>query len=301
MKKRGCLTWIIGFLIICFMIPFYVLAWIPAIGFIIYYLIKRDFSGKRKRNFIISIIVFVTSLLWFIWAANNTVALTGIQADWKSTKFDVSETTEVNITPVPSDATIRKLTLSDNDIAELDYEDGKATISFKKAGTAKLTFTANDSIDSNTTTITVTDKKAEEEAQKAKEEKERLAAEKAKKEEEEKAKKEEEEKAAKEKTEQEAKAKADAEAQAAAEAQKQAEADAAAKQAEQERIAAEQQTAAAQQPQTSSYVVNTNTGKFHSPSCRDVNKIKPENYWAYDGTRDDLINQGYSPCGHCNP
>lgn len=292
MKKRGCLTWIIGFLIICFMIPFYVLAWIPAIGFIIYYLIKRDFSGKRKRNFIISIIVFVTSLLWFIWAANNTVALTGIQADWKSTKFDVSETTEVNITPVPSDATIRKLTLSDNDIAELDYEDGKATISFKKAGTAKLTFTANDSIDSNTTTITVTDKKAEEEAQKAKEEKERLAAEKAKKE---------EEKAAKEKAEQEAKAKADAEAQAAAEAQKQAEADAAAKQAEQERIAAEQQTAAAQQPQTSSYVVNTNTGKFHSPSCRDVNKIKPENYWAYDGTRDDLINQGYSPCGHCNP
>lgn len=293
MKKRGCLTWIIGFLIICFMIPFYVLAWIPAIGFIIYYLIKRDFSGKRKRNFIISIIVFVTSLLWFIWAANNTVALTGIQADWKSTKFDVSETTEVNITPVPSDATIRKLTLSDNDIAELDYEDGKATISFKKAGTAKLTFTANDSIDSNTTTITVTDKKAEEEAQKAKEEKERLVAE--------KAKKEEEEKAAKEKAEQEAKAKADAEAQAAAEAQKQAEADAAAKQAEQERIAAEQQTAAAQQPQTSSYVVNTNTGKFHSPSCRDVNKIKPENYWAYDGTRDDLINQGYSPCGHCNP
>lgn len=281
MKKRGCLTWIIGFLIICFMIPFYVLAWIPAIGFIIYYLIKRDFSGKRKRNFIISIIVFVTSLLWFIWAANNTVALTGIQADWKSTKFDVSETTEVNITPVPSDATIRKLTLSDNDIAELDYEDGKATISFKKAGTAKLTFTANDSIDSNTTTITVTDKKAEEEAQKAKEE--------------------EEEKATKEKAEQEAKAKADAEAQAAAEAQKQAEADAAAKQAEQERIAAEQQTAAAQQPQTSSYVVNTNTGKFHSPSCRDVNKIKPENYWAYDGTRDDLINQGYSPCGHCNP
>lgn len=269
----------------------------------IHYLLpyQKGFSGKRKRNFIISIIVFVTSLLWFIWAANNTVALTGIQADWKSTKFDVSETTEVNITPVPSDATIRKLTLSDNDIAELDYEDGKATISFKKAGTAKLTFTANDSIDSNTTTITVTDKRAEEEAQKAKEEKERLAAEKAKKEEEEKAKKEEEEKAAKEKAEQEAKAKADAEAQAAAEAQKQAEADAAAKQAEQERIAAEQQTAAAQQPQTSSYVVNTNTGKFHSPSCRDVNKIKPENYWAYDGTRDDLINQGYSPCGHCNP
>ena len=39
----------------------------------------------------------------------------------------------------------------------------------------------------------------------------------------------------------------------------------------------------------------------HIPSCRDVNKIKQENYWAYEGTRDDLIAQGYSPCGHCNP
>ncbi len=61
------------------------------------------------------------------------------------------------------------------------------------------------------------------------------------------------------------------------------------------------QQQAIQQPQTSSYVVNTSTDKFHKPSCRDVSKIAPENYWAYDGTRDDLINQGYSPCGHCNP
>lgn len=89
---------------------------------------------------------------------------------------------------------------------------------------------------------------------------------------------------------------------AAAEAQKQAEEEAAAQaaaQAEQERIAAEQQ--AAQQPQTSSYVVNTSTKKFHSPSCKDVSKIKQANYWAYEGTREDLINQGYSPCGHCKP
>ena len=85
---------------------------------------------------------------------------------------------------------------------------------------------------------------------------------------------------------------------AAAEAQKQAE-EAAAQQSEQEQIVNDQPVA--QQPQTSSYVVNTSTGKFHIPSCRDVNKIKQENYWAYEGTRDDLIAQGYSPCGHCNP
>lgn len=94
---------------------------------------------------------------------------------------------------------------------------------------------------------------------------------------------------------------------AAAEAQAQAEAGAA-RQAELEtqQAAAEEsnQPAAVQQtqePQASSYVVNTSTKKFHLPNCRDVDKISPENYWAYEGTKDDLINQGYSPCGHCHP
>ena len=186
MKKNGCLTWIIGFFVVCLLIGLYSLAWIPAIGFIIYYLIKKDYSGTRKRNFIISIIIFITSLLLFIWGTNSS-SLTDIQADWGKTTFDVSETVEVKITPTPSDAKIEKLTLSDNDIAKLKYKDGKAIVSFKKVGTATVTFTANDSIDSNAATITVKDKKAEEAAKKAKEEQKRLAEEKAKKEAEEKA------------------------------------------------------------------------------------------------------------------
>lgn len=185
MKKNGCLTWIIGFFVVCLLIGLYSLAWIPAIGFIIYYLIKKDYSGTRKRNFIISIIIFITSLLLFIWGTNSS-SLTDIQADWGKTTFDVSETVEVKITPTPSDAKIEKLTLSDNDIAKLKYKDGKAIVSFKKVGTTTVTFTANDSIDSNAATITVKDKKAEEAAKKAKEEQERLAEEKAKKEAEEK-------------------------------------------------------------------------------------------------------------------
>lgn len=148
MKKNGCLTWIIGFFVVCLLIGLYSLAWIPAIGFIIYYLIKKDYSGTRKRNFIISIIIFITSLLLFIWGTNSS-SLTDIQADWGKTTFDVSETVEVKITPTPSDAKIEKLTLSDNDIAKLKYKDGKAIVSFKKVGTATVTFTANDSIDSN--------------------------------------------------------------------------------------------------------------------------------------------------------
>ena len=49
------------------------------------------------------------------------------------------------------------------------------------------------------------------------------------------------------------------------------------------------------------YVVNTNTGKFHYPSCSSVDEIKESNKSHYHGTRDELIEQGYSPCGRCHP
>lgn len=49
------------------------------------------------------------------------------------------------------------------------------------------------------------------------------------------------------------------------------------------------------------YVVNTNTGKFHNPGCSSVSKIKDKNKTVFTGTREDLIAQGYSPCGSCKP
>ena len=49
------------------------------------------------------------------------------------------------------------------------------------------------------------------------------------------------------------------------------------------------------------YVCNTNTKKFHYPSCRSVKLIKDENYDEYTGDRDDLIEDGYDPCKNCNP
>lgn len=49
------------------------------------------------------------------------------------------------------------------------------------------------------------------------------------------------------------------------------------------------------------YVVNTNTKKFHLPSCSSVKDIKTKNRWDYEGNRDDLITQGYTPCKRCNP
>lgn len=49
------------------------------------------------------------------------------------------------------------------------------------------------------------------------------------------------------------------------------------------------------------YIINTNTGKFHEPSCRSVKRMNDSNKKEYIGSRDDLIAQGYEPCKICNP
>lgn len=49
------------------------------------------------------------------------------------------------------------------------------------------------------------------------------------------------------------------------------------------------------------YVLNTNSMKFHDPNCEWAQKISDRNRADYTGSREDLIEQGYSPCGGCNP
>lgn len=51
---------------------------------------------------------------------------------------------------------------------------------------------------------------------------------------------------------------------------------------------------------SSSYIGNSETGKFHAPGCSDVDKMNPSNKISFS-SRDEAINQGFSPCGHCNP
>ena len=60
-KKRGCLFYFLALLAICFAIALYSFAWIPAIGFLIYFIIKKDLYGTKRRNIAISTAVFVTS------------------------------------------------------------------------------------------------------------------------------------------------------------------------------------------------------------------------------------------------
>lgn len=49
------------------------------------------------------------------------------------------------------------------------------------------------------------------------------------------------------------------------------------------------------------YVINRNTGKFHYASCSSVRQMKESNKQYFTGSRDDLVNQGFSPCGNCHP
>lgn len=50
-----------------------------------------------------------------------------------------------------------------------------------------------------------------------------------------------------------------------------------------------------------SYVINTNTGKFHNAECDSVKKISDGNKLTYYGNRDEVVLQGFEPCGNCKP
>ena len=49
------------------------------------------------------------------------------------------------------------------------------------------------------------------------------------------------------------------------------------------------------------YVLNTNSRKFHLPSCSSVGQMSPKNREDVEGTRENLIANGYDPCKRCNP
>lgn len=50
-----------------------------------------------------------------------------------------------------------------------------------------------------------------------------------------------------------------------------------------------------------SYIVNTDTNKFHRGTCSYADSIAQEHKSYFSGSRTAAINSGYSPCGHCDP
>lgn len=53
--------------------------------------------------------------------------------------------------------------------------------------------------------------------------------------------------------------------------------------------------------QEQDYILNTSSHKFHLPTCTSVEDMSEKNKQSYHGTRDNLLAQGYTPCGNCNP
>jgi DNA-entry nuclease len=50
-----------------------------------------------------------------------------------------------------------------------------------------------------------------------------------------------------------------------------------------------------------SYVLNTSSHKFHLPDCSGAASMSASNRQDYTGTRQSLLDQGYTPCGTCKP
>lgn len=66
-------------------------------------------------------------------------------------------------------------------------------------------------------------------------------------------------------------------------------------------VQASPESSAPQESQGITYVLNTNTMKFHYPTCSSVDDMKEKNKQIYTGSREEIINMGYVPCKRCNP
>lgn len=69
----------------------------------------------------------------------------------------------------------------------------------------------------------------------------------------------------------------------------------------QEMIETSQESPVESASATTKYVLNYNSMKFHYPDCTAVKKISENNYGESDKNRNELINEGFSPCGICHP
>lgn len=249
----GCLTLLLGMLAISLAVALYSIAWFPAIIAIIVFAVKK--GENRKRNLLISSAIAITSFLVFLWVGSPP-ELTGLVATWDKTEYDITETAEVTLSPIPDNAKIEKLSIFGVPVASVKYNDGEALVSFKMEGTGEKYFIANGTVQSNAQTIHVFDSEAE--AARIAQEEAAREAERAKA-----------KRAAEEKAEAERIAAEKAEAERIAQEQAEAERVAAEK-AEAKRVAQEQAT---QQQNTEQMVWISATGsKYHSvPDCGRMN------------------------------
>ena len=63
----------------------------------------------------------------------------------------------------------------------------------------------------------------------------------------------------------------------------------------------DEKASASEKVSENSYVLNTNTHKFHRPGCSSVDDMKDKNKRISDESREEIIQQGFKPCARCNP
>ena len=236
---------------------------------------------KKKSSYLFTaIIVMQLSLVIFLCIYFLSPVLApklkemSLSADTNQT-YDINSKVDITLKTDPEDFEIPDSAFKTSD-GKLDFKDNKIIFTSSRGGNFKI-YVKYANVKSNTITLYFEDKEAIAQEQA---EQERIAQE---------------------------------QAEQARIAQEQAE------QAEQARIAQEQAEVnkttspgnaannfnkynnPTQQQTISNYVLNTNTMKYHKPSCRDVPKIAPENYATFDGTKSDVENQGYQACKHCHP
>ena len=61
------------------------------------------------------------------------------------------------------------------------------------------------------------------------------------------------------------------------------------------------QAAVSDSANVQTYVLNTNTKKFHKESCNSAKSMDASNKRIYTGSRQEIIDMGYEACGVCKP
>ena len=296
-KRMGCLTILLLIIGISLALAFSPFLWLPGIVAVIIFAIKK--SPDKKRNLLISSSVSLISFfIFFAILSKPAPALTDIEVEWTTNEYDITDTAEVKISPVPKTADIESLTLSKNSVASLKYKDGKAIVTFKAEGSQELYFIANKDIESTPKLIKVINKNSKaKQIAKEKKEAERIAAEQAAQAEADRIAAEQAAQAEADRIAAEQATQAEAD-RIAAEQAAQAEADRIAAeqaaQAEADRIAAEQ--AAQQQNKEQMVWISATGSKYHSkPNCGRMNPNS-----AYQMSLSQAKSQGYGACSKCH-
>lgn len=151
----GCLSVIIFLLIASVALAFFLIAWIPAIIYLIISVKNKD-DPMRKKKIIISSIVAVLSFVFLIFTL-VLGAMSGINAEWPETEFEVGESIDIPIVTTPDGTTTDNVSICDNDIAFSLWDDDSQTVTviFQNAGTSELYFIGDSLYETEPVLITV--------------------------------------------------------------------------------------------------------------------------------------------------